>query len=89
MAPIDPAAVISPCDIDAVPRLLSEVAAGGDALSKAGSGALTPRLELIAKARKLVHALETPRETMIQLLWADVSQYQLQTTGEFKVLTIH
>lgn len=74
MAPLDPAVVIAPSDLDAVPRLLSEVAAGGEALFKAEGGALAPRLDLIAKARKLVNALETPRETMIQLLWADVSR---------------
>lgn len=88
MTPLDPAVVIAPSDLDAVPRLLSEVANAGEALSKAGKGAVAPRLDLIAKARKLVHALETPRETMIQLLWADVSQRSLHITGELEVLTM-
>ncbi|RYP84309.1 hypothetical protein DL769_001224 [Monosporascus sp. CRB-8-3] len=62
MAPVDPAFAVVPSNIGAVPKLLSEVASGGAALSKAGNASLIPRLELLAKARELVHALETPRE---------------------------
>lgn len=66
--------VVNPSNIDAVPKLLSEVASAGNALSKAGNDSLKSRLELLAKARKLVHALETPREIMIQHVWAQVSR---------------
>lgn len=66
--------VINPSNIDAVPKILSEVASAGTALSKDDNDSLTSRLELLAKARELVHALETPREAMIQHLWAQASQ---------------
>ncbi|KAF2262889.1 hydroxyindole O-methyltransferase [Lojkania enalia] len=64
--PIGFETAVNPSNIDAVPKLLSEVASAGNALSKTGGAPLVSRLELLAKARELVHALETPREVMIQ-----------------------
>jgi hypothetical protein len=65
---------IAPSNLAAVPELLSEIASAGDALSKAGDASLAQRLELLAKARELARALETPREIMIQHVWAQASQ---------------
>lgn len=73
-SPADLETVIAPCKSDAVPKLLAEVTAAGDAFSKAGGDKATAeRLALLKKTRELTHALETPREIMIQHLWADVS----------------
>lgn len=74
MAPIDVSSVITPTNIGAVPKLLSEVASAGEALSKEGNDSITARRELLAKTRELTRALETPREIMIQQIWAQVSQ---------------
>ncbi|KAI1744869.1 S-adenosyl-L-methionine-dependent methyltransferase [Xylaria scruposa] len=70
MASIDVAYAVAPTNIGAVPKLLSEVASAGHALSKAGDGSIIARRELLAKARELTRALETPREIMIQQVWA-------------------
>ncbi|MBE3048195.1 hypothetical protein IMZ48_37960 [Candidatus Bathyarchaeota archaeon] len=59
-------------NLPAVPQLaknisqLSTAAAEGDEES---------RLELVEKARQLVRSLETPRETMIKHVWAQVSSF--------------
>lgn len=71
--PIGLETVVNPSNNDAIPKLLSEVANGGEALSKAGDASLVPRLELLAKVRELARALETPREIMIQHVWAQAS----------------
>ncbi|KAI6087250.1 S-adenosyl-L-methionine-dependent methyltransferase [Hypoxylon rubiginosum] len=70
MAPIDVVSAIAPTNIGAVPKLLSEVASAGEALSEAGHDSVVARRELLAKARELTRALETPREIMIQQVWA-------------------
>ncbi|TEA12127.1 O-methyltransferase mpaG [Colletotrichum sidae] len=57
----------SPNDLAAVPGLLKELSAGVGALSSEGHEA---RHEMLLKARSLVQALETPRETMIKHCWA-------------------
>ncbi len=72
--PIGFETVVNPSDIDAVPKLLSEVASAGNSLFKGGDVSLVSRLELLAKARELVHALETPREVMIQHVWTQASR---------------
>ena len=74
MTPIDLSSAVAPCNIDAVPKLLSEVAQAGDAFSKAGEASVVPRLNLLSKVRELAHALETPREIKIQHVWAQASQ---------------
>jgi hypothetical protein len=73
MASIRSSPAVLPGNISAVPQLLSEIAARGDDLQSGGDVALEPRLELLSKARELVAALETPRETMIRDIWTEVS----------------
>jgi uncharacterized protein YjgD (DUF1641 family) len=70
--PIGFETAVKPSNIDAIPKLLSEIASAANALPKADDDSLVSRLELLAKARELVHALETPREVMIQHCWAQV-----------------
>jgi hypothetical protein len=61
---------LRPNDPERVPGLIQDIAATGDAL-KPDDGA--SRLQLLEKARDLVRALETPRETMIKHCWAEPS----------------
>jgi hypothetical protein len=72
--PIGFETAINPSNVHAIPKLLADVASAGNTLSEAGYASLVSRLELLAKARELVHALETPREIMIQHVWAQASQ---------------
>ncbi|KAI0892182.1 S-adenosyl-L-methionine-dependent methyltransferase [Annulohypoxylon nitens] len=81
MAPIDVSSVITPTNIGAVPKLLSEVASAGEALSRAGDDSITARRELLAKTRELTRALETPREIMIQQIWAQPSNVMAISFG--------
>lgn len=69
--PIDVSIAISPNNIDAVPDLVKEINASAEALATDGDAA---RHELIIKARSLVQALETPRETMVKHTWAQVRE---------------
>ncbi|MBE3047679.1 hypothetical protein IMZ48_35240, partial [Candidatus Bathyarchaeota archaeon] len=60
---------LSPNNLPAVPDILK----GISSLSTATlNGDDQSRLELVEKARQLVRALETPRETMIKHCWAQV-----------------
>lgn len=68
--PVDISVALAPKDIDAVPRLLEEITSGVQALKTGGDLA---RHELAIKARAMMLALETPRETMIKHVWAQVS----------------
>ncbi|KAI0423613.1 S-adenosyl-L-methionine-dependent methyltransferase [Xylaria sp. FL1042] len=81
MAPIDLALVIAPTNVEAVPKLLLEVAAAGDVFSNAGGDSVVARRELLAKARELTRALETPREIMIQHIWAQPSNIMAISFG--------
>lgn len=72
MANFDTPAAIEPANLDAVPRLLSEIASSGHAFTNANNPSLGSRMDLLAKARALVCALETPREAMIRDCWAQV-----------------
>jgi len=63
----------APCDIDGVPRLLNELASLGrshDLLTDRDG-----RLSLLDKARSLVAALETPRETVIRQCGAETASF--------------
>lgn len=71
-APVDVSVALAPNDIDAVPRLLEEITAGVAALKTGGDLA---RHELAIKARAMVQALETPRETMIKHCWAQAGAF--------------
>ncbi|KAJ5092114.1 S-adenosyl-L-methionine-dependent methyltransferase [Penicillium alfredii] len=52
-----------PCDIDAVPGLIADISSLGEGLSGDNRN---KRLAVLEKARDLVRALETPRETMLK-----------------------
>ena len=67
--PVNIAIATAPNDAVAVPGLLADITAGVDALS---SGSDKARQDLLLKARTLVQALETPRETMAKHCWAEV-----------------
>ncbi|TQN69426.1 O-methyltransferase [Colletotrichum shisoi] len=65
-AVVDVSIATQPNDLDAIPDLLKEITAGVGALSSGGDEA---RHELLIKARTMVQALESPRETMIKHCW--------------------
>jgi hypothetical protein len=67
---VDISVALAPCDLENVPNLLNDIKSTGERFSHNDRGA---RLELLEKARGLVQALETPRETMIKHCWAQVS----------------
>jgi hypothetical protein len=62
---------ISPNDADAVSSTIESIQTLGKAFSPADNFG---RQKLLAEARRLVRALETPRETMIKHNWAQVSR---------------
>ncbi|KAH6843416.1 S-adenosyl-L-methionine-dependent methyltransferase [Chaetomium sp. MPI-CAGE-AT-0009] len=68
--PVDVSIALRPNDLDSVPGLIKDISATGHVL-KPDDGA--SRLRLLEKARNLVRALETPRETMIKHCWAQPS----------------
>lgn len=61
---------ISPNDADAVSSTIESIQALGKIFSPTDNFV---RQKLLAEARRLVRALETPRETMIKHNWAQVS----------------
>lgn len=61
---------ISPNDADAVSSTIETIQTLGKTFSPADNFG---RQKLLAEARRLVRALETPRETMIKHNWAQVS----------------
>jgi hypothetical protein len=67
---VDISVALKANDLKIVPRLSSEIAAAGSSLDE---GDYDARQALLRKARALVTALETPRETMIKHNWAEVS----------------
>lgn len=66
---VDIGIAVRACNPDAVPRILGELLAFGTSPSVDKDDT---RLAMLAHARALVRALETPRETMIQHNWAQV-----------------
>ena len=71
---VDPATVSIPDDIQALPGLLEKVAAG---INDLVSGVDMDRQELLVNCRSMLRAIQTPRETMVEHCWAQVStQYQ-------------
>lgn len=67
--PVDIDIAIRANDAKAVPTILKAVTSFGTSPSIDSDDS---RLELLANARALVRALETPRETMIKHNWAQV-----------------
>ncbi|KAI1337191.1 S-adenosyl-L-methionine-dependent methyltransferase [Xylariaceae sp. FL0016] len=66
---VDVAIALAPTDLKSVPRLLEEMSSGLDKLNGEDHQF---RHEFLLKARSLVQALETPRETMIKHTWAQL-----------------
>ncbi|KAH8661162.1 S-adenosyl-L-methionine-dependent methyltransferase [Ilyonectria robusta] len=69
---IDISIASSPCDIGVVPSLLDDISALGKNLSGDDRDS---RLALLEKARSLVRALETPRETMLKHCGAQTASF--------------
>lgn len=67
--PVDFSIAISPNDIGAFPTLVDSIAEDATTLTPGDEAA---RHALLIKARSLVQALETPRETMIKHTLAQV-----------------
>ena len=66
---LDISYILSPNDPDNVPKLVQKISSLGEGLA---SGKSEERVELLAQARALVLALETPQETMLRQIWANV-----------------
>ena len=83
---IDISVALSPCDIEAVPGLVQDIVL----LEKSSftSNEKGVRVELLEKARSLVRALETPRETMIKHCWGQASQFQVKSTEKAAMLIV-
>ena len=73
---------LSPCNTESVPGLVKDISSLEKALSNNEPGA---RIELLEKARSLVRAVETPRETMIKHCWAQVSQLIYTTPRKWQM----
>lgn len=66
---VDVSIASEPCDIGSVPDLLNDLSFLQHNFDISNRDS---RLHLLAKARKLVQALETPRETMLRQCGADL-----------------
>lgn len=68
--PVDPIDILAvlPCNGQRVPRLVKQIVSQSKSLSNDKT-----RLQLLETARALVRALETPKETILRLCWAEVS----------------
>ncbi|KAM7214350.1 S-adenosyl-L-methionine-dependent methyltransferase [Rhypophila decipiens] len=81
----------TPCDIDNVPTLLDSISSfrGRNDLGTNRDD----RLNLLEQARKLVHALETPRELMLKHIGAETASFFSIAlgidVGLFKALVLH
>jgi hypothetical protein len=75
---VDISVALAANDMDSVPKLLEAIAAAGQRLSADDSAT---RLELLERARDLVRALETPRETMIKHCWAQTTAFTALSVG--------
>ncbi|KAK3386836.1 S-adenosyl-L-methionine-dependent methyltransferase [Podospora didyma] len=78
LPPIDPAIILQPNDIKAVPALVGEIVSRGLTAVKGDDQA---RVALLESARALVRALEKPRETMIRHCWADNTAFSALALG--------
>lgn len=74
---VDISLATSPNEIDAVPSLIKQITAQADSVSASSYEA---RLKLLATARSLVRALETPRETMLKHMWGQPAANAAITT---------
>ncbi|KAB5513097.1 hydroxyindole O-methyltransferase [Coniochaeta sp. 2T2.1] len=65
---LDLSFILAPNDSKSIPVLGQQIS---DLAADVGSGSHEKRFELLAQASALVHAIETPQESMLQYLWAD------------------
>ncbi|TLD26357.1 hypothetical protein PspLS_05160 [Pyricularia sp. CBS 133598] len=77
-AAVDPSIATQPADLAAVPELAEAIAASAGSVTAEDQAS---RYDLLVKARSLVQALETPRETMIKHCWAQTSAIGALTFG--------
>ncbi|KAI1391437.1 S-adenosyl-L-methionine-dependent methyltransferase [Hypoxylon trugodes] len=77
-APPDPSIALKPCDFDSVNTHVKKINELVGSISPTDN---VTRNELAETARKLVRALETPRETMIKHCWAQPAAMTALTTG--------
>ncbi|RMZ72389.1 O-methyltransferase B [Pyrenophora seminiperda CCB06] len=88
-SPVDIGIAVRACNPDAVPVILGNLLVAFGKVPSVHED--DTRLAMLAHARELVRALETPRETMIQHNWAQPSCQTAITTcynaGVFAVLT--
>ncbi|KAJ5614880.1 hypothetical protein N7528_008534 [Penicillium herquei] len=84
---IDPIIAIKPSAPQKIPQLVKDIQWRFDTFA---NGSLDARLELLEAARSLVHALETPQETLIQQAWVQPTAFAAIETcidlGVFKIL---
>lgn len=71
--PVDVSVAMSPANLGAAPKLLKELTEGFQALTAGDKINDELRQDLSTKARDLMLALETPRETSIKHIWGEVS----------------
>jgi hypothetical protein len=69
---VDPSIVTEATDLAAAPRLIEDLAGGIEALNRSGGRDHVLRQDLSVKARDLMLALQTPRETSIKHIWGEV-----------------
>lgn len=70
--PLDVSIAMKPANLASAPGLLKQLAVGLDALLADKGSNDTLRQDLSNMARDLMLALETPRETSMKHIWADV-----------------
>ncbi|TID01804.1 O-methyltransferase mpaG [Colletotrichum higginsianum] len=73
---IELSVALTACDLSSVVQHAKKISALADV---AASGNDAARLSALASARALVHALETPRETMIKYCWAQPAAFTALT----------
>lgn len=66
---VDVSVALAPNGLKSVSKLVDDISS---LQTSASNGNEEARLDLVDKARRLVRALETPRETMIKHCWAQV-----------------
>lgn len=79
--PVDISVATSPKDLDSVQALLKQLNAGIMNLTESGEMDHELRQTLSTKARDLMLALETPRETTMKHIWGEVSNHSTVTGG--------
>ncbi|KAF4853492.1 O-methyltransferase mpaG [Colletotrichum siamense] len=73
---VDISVALSACDLPSVNQHVKNIVGLTEVVA---SGNDTARLKMLANARSLVHALETPRETMIKHCWAQPAAFTALT----------